>query len=51
MRFIPDAVRVGERLVQAWREVNPAVPVMFGDIIDEQPTMGMNNRHTEALST
>jgi hypothetical protein len=24
---------------------------MFGDIIDEQPTMGMNNRHTEALST
>jgi hypothetical protein len=44
-------VRVGELLLQAWREVNPSVPVMLGDIIDEQAPVRMNNRHTEALST
>lgn len=51
MRFISDAVRVGERLVQAWREVNPSVPVMLGEIIDEQPSVPMSNRQTQALST
>lgn len=34
LRCIPDAVQVGERLVLAWREANPHVPAMLGDIID-----------------
>ena len=50
LRFIPDAVRVGERLVQAWREVNPSVPVMLGDIIEEPVALHMNPHHTEAVS-
>jgi hypothetical protein len=50
MRLIPDAVRVGERLVQAWREVNPSVPVMLGDIIDEQPSFDMSNRNSQTVS-
>ena len=50
MRFIPDAVRVGERLLQAWREVNPSVPVMLGDIIDEQEPVSMSNSSTQAVT-
>ena len=50
MRLIPDAVLVGERLVQAWREVNPSVPVMLGDIIDEQPSFDMSNRNSQTVS-
>ena len=50
LRLIPDAVRVGERLVQAWREVNPSVPVMLGDIIDEQPSFTVNHHSTQAVS-
>jgi hypothetical protein len=50
MRLIPEAVRVGERLVQAWREVNPSVPVMLGDIIDEQPSFDMSNRNSQTVS-
>ena len=50
MRLIPDAVRVGERLVQAWREVNPSVPVMLGDIIDEQPSFDMSNHNSQTVS-
>jgi len=50
LRYIPDAVRVGERLVQAWREVNPTVPVMLGDIVDEQPAFSANNRSTQTVS-
>jgi hypothetical protein len=42
LRCIPDAVRVGERLAQAWREANPHVPVMLGDIIDDPANMDMN---------
>ncbi|MEY3525644.1 MAG: hypothetical protein RIR92_1709, partial [Pseudomonadota bacterium] len=50
LRLIPDAVRVGERLVQAWREANPSVPVMLGDIIDEQPSLPVNHRSTQAVT-
>ena len=50
MRLIPDAVRVGERLVQAWREVNPSAPVMLGDIIEEQPSFTVNHRSTQAVT-
>jgi len=50
LRLIPDAVRVGERLVQAWREANPSVPVMLGDIIDEQPSLTVNHRSTQAVT-
>ena len=50
LRLIPDAVRVGERLVQAWREANPSVPVMLGDIIDEQPSFTVNHHSTQAVS-
>jgi len=50
LRLIPDAVRVGERLVQAWLEVNPSVPVMLGDIIDEQPSLTVNHRSTQAVT-
>ena len=42
LRCIPDAVRVGERLSQAWREANPHVAVMLGDIIDDPANMDMN---------
>jgi hypothetical protein len=50
LRYIPDAVRVGERLVQAWREVNPGVPVMLGDIMDEPPVFTPNNRSSQTVS-
>ena len=50
MRYIPDAVRVGERLVQAWREANPGVPAMLGDMIDEQPSFDMSNRNSQTVS-
>ena len=42
LRCIPDAVRVGERLAQAWREANPHVAVMLGDSIDDPANMDMN---------
>ena len=42
LRCITDAVRVGERLALAWREANPHVPVMLGDIIDTSADMDMN---------
>ena len=42
LRCIPDAVRVGERLAQAWREANPHVAVMLGDMIDDPANMDMN---------
>ena len=42
LRCIPDAVRVGERLALAWREANPPVAVMLGDIIDTSADMDMN---------
>jgi hypothetical protein len=50
LRLIPDAVRVGERLVQACREANPSVPVMLGDIIDEQTSLTVNHRSTQAVT-
>ena len=42
LRCIADAVRVGDRLALAWREANPHVPVMLGDIIDTSADMDMN---------
>ena len=42
LRCISDAVRVGERLALAWREANPHVAVMLGDIIDTSADMDMN---------
>lgn len=50
LRCIPQAVLVGERLVQAWREVNPAVAVMLGDFIGELPPVDLNNRSRGIVS-
>ena len=50
LRLIPNALQVGERLVQAWRDINPAVPVMLGDLIEDTPSFDMNKHRHEAMS-
>ena len=50
LRLIPNALQVGERLVQAWRDINPAVPVMLGDLIEDTPSFDMNKHRPEAMS-
>jgi hypothetical protein len=50
LRLIPNALQVGERLVQAWRDINPAVPVMLGDMLDEQTTYVHHTPSTQAIS-
>jgi hypothetical protein len=50
LRLIPNALQVGERLVQAWRDVNPAVPVMLGDMLDEQNPYAHQSPATQAIS-
>lgn len=37
LRCIPHALQVGERLLQAWRECNPGVAAMLGDVVDTSP--------------
>lgn len=37
LRCIPKALVVGERLLQAWRECNPGVAAMLGDMTDDLP--------------
>jgi len=37
LRCIPDALEVGERLLQAWRECNPGVAAMLGEVVDKLP--------------
>ena len=37
LRCIPNALQVGERLLQAWQECNPGVAAVFGDMVDPAP--------------
>lgn len=37
LRCIPQALVVGERLLQAWRTCNPGVAAMLGDITEDLP--------------
>ena len=37
LRCIPDALAVGERLIQAWQACNPGVAAMLGDMVDPAP--------------
>ena len=50
LRLVPHALQVGERLVQAWQEINPGVPVMLGDLVDDPSTYPTHHRQTQALS-
>ena len=36
LRCIPDVAVVSERLLQAWQNVNPHVPVMLGEVVAQQ---------------